>query len=183
MQVIDRIRRRIRKTHSARRPHRLVSAFHHLVLALMLVCVLGLSLMIADRLQLPIALHAWDHIQRIQWSSFLPFETWFATEGTQSVAAIASYEEVGDHRYHNGSNEALTPFTATICHIEAQNDTYCVSLQLDDGTIVNIAHLQEVTVQEDERIQKGSTLGTYQEYVEIRCFLDGTELDLKDVEA
>ncbi|MFR9254359.1 MAG: hypothetical protein ACLVJ6_01830 [Merdibacter sp.] len=58
-----------------------------------------------------------------------------------------------------------------------------MSLQLDDGTIVNIAHLQEVTVQEDERIQKGSTLGTYQEYVEIRCFLDGTELDLKDVEA
>ena len=148
MQDIDRIRRRIRKTHSARRPHRLVSAFHHLVLALMLVCVLGLSLMIADRLQLPIALHAWDHIQSIQWSSFLPFETWFATEETQSVAAIASYEEVGDHRYHNGSNEALTPFTATICHIEAQNDTYCVSLQLDDGTIVNIAHLQEVTVQE-----------------------------------
>ena len=44
MQDIDRIRRRIRKTHSARRPHRLVSAFHHLVLALMLVCVLGLSL-------------------------------------------------------------------------------------------------------------------------------------------
>ena len=43
MQDIDRIRRRIRKTHSARRPHRLVSAFHHLVLALMLVCVLGLS--------------------------------------------------------------------------------------------------------------------------------------------
>ncbi|MFR9254360.1 MAG: hypothetical protein ACLVJ6_01835 [Merdibacter sp.] len=35
---------------------------------------------------------------------FLPFETWFATEETQSVAAIA-FEEVGDHRYHNGSNE------------------------------------------------------------------------------
>ena len=34
-----------------------------------------------------------------------------------------------------------------------------------------------------KRQQKGSTLGTYQEYVEIRCFLDGTELDLKDVEA
>ncbi len=183
MQDIDRIRRRIRRHRGNEKPHRLVGVFNHFVLIAMLVCVLGLSLMIGTRMQLPIAMHAWDYVQSIQWSSFLPFETWFANEQPQSVAAFDAYEEVGDHRYHNGSNEATSPFGGMIRHIEEQNETYCVSLLLDDGTLVNIANLKEVQVKEDERIQRGGVLGTYQEYVEIRCFADGKEIEWKDVEA
>ena len=66
-------------------------------------------------------------------------------------------------------------------HIETQNDTYCVSVKSDDGTMINYANLQETSVQEDERVRGGAALGTYQEYVEIRCFKDGTEIALEDL--
>ena len=50
-----------------------------------------------------------------------------------------------------------------------------------NGTRVNGAMVQEAAVQEDERIRSGAALGTYQEYVEIRCFRDGEEIALEDM--
>lgn len=183
MRDIDRIRRRIQKNHNKEPKYRIVGVFNHLILALMLVCVLGLSLMIGNKMQLPFAVHAWDYVQSLQWSSFLPFESWFKNEETQSVTTMTSYQAIGEHRYQNDTNQAVAPFTGMIRHIEMQNDTYCVSLLLDNGTLVNIEHLQEVQVQTQERIKEGSVIGTYQEYVEIHCYLDGNEVKLEEVEA
>lgn len=183
MQDIRRIRRRIQKKRSVGKKNRIVGIFNHFILLLMLVCVLSLSMMIATRLQLPFAAHAWEYVQSIQWSSFLPFETWFQQETLESVAAVDQYEDLGQNRYRNGTNTVTSLFTGMILHIEAQNDTYCISLLLDDGTLVNLSHIQEVSVQQEERIQAGASLGTYQEYIEIHCYLDGNEIDLKDVNA
>lgn len=180
---LEHIRRRIYKNRSIEKKSRIVNAFNRLIIALMVVCVISLSVMIASKLQPHFALNAWDYIQSIQWSSFLPFETWFKGEQTQSVAAMDMYETAGEHRYLNDTNIVTAPFTAMVLHIEAQNDTYCVSLLLDDGTLVNISNMQDVSIQQDERILAGAAIGTYQEYVEIHCYIDGTEIDLKDVEA
>ena len=54
-------------------------------------------------------------------------------------------------------------------------------MKSDDGVMINFANLQEAAVQEDERIRSGAALGTYQEYVEIRCFRDGEEIALEDM--
>ena len=88
---------------------------------------------------------------------------------------------MGEHRYHNGTNEATAVCEGIIVHIEAQNETYCVTMKSDDGVMINFANLQEAAVQEDERIRSGAALGTYQEYVEIRCFRDGEEIALDDM--
>ena len=145
------------------------------------LCVGGLSFMIALRLQIPQAQQAMDYFTSLNWSDYLPFDTWFRQDEVQSVASMGQYEAVGEHRYHNGTNEATAVCEGIIVHIEAQNETYCVTMKSDDGVMINFANLQEATVQEDERIRSGAALGTYQEYVEIRCFRDGEEIALEDM--
>lgn len=180
---LKRIRRRINGGRQKEKRYLAAGIFNRLILLLMALCVCSLMLMIGVKLKFTYALNAWDYLQSLQWSEFLPFETWFQNEQINSVAAMQEYEQVGTHRYHNGSNEALAPFTGMVQHIEPQNETQCVSLLLDDGTLVNIANLQDVAVKEQERIQAGSTLGTYTEYVEIRCFKDGEEIAFEDMGA
>ena len=181
MDDIRRIRRRISRKSRQRSPHRLSRWFTKGVIAVMGLCVGGLSFMIALRLQIPQAQQAMDYFTSLNWSDYLPFDTWFRQDEVQSVASMGQYETVGEHRYHNGTNEATAVCEGIIVHIEAQNETYCVTMKSDDGVMINFANLQEATVQEDERIRSGATLGTYQEYVEIRCFRDGEEIALEDM--
>ena len=177
MDDIKRIRKRIRRQGK----ERLSGWFIKGVIAVMAACTAGLCFMIALRLQVPQAQDAMAYIQSLNWSDYLPFDTWFQQPETQSVASLGQYEAVGEHRYHNGTNEAAAVCDGIIVHIETQNDTYCVSVKSDDGTMINYANLQDTSVQEDERVRGGAALGTYQEYVEIRCFKDGTEIALEDL--
>lgn len=181
MDDIRRIRRRISRKSRQRSPHRLSRWFTKGVIAVMGLCVGGLSFMIALRLQIPQAQQAMDYFTSLNWSDYLPFDTWFRQDEVQSVASMGQYEAVGEHRYHNGTNEATAVCEGIIVHIEAQNETYCVTMKSDDGVMINFANLQEAAVQEDERIRSGAALGTYQEYVEIRCFRDGEEIALEDM--
>lgn len=63
----------------------------------MALCVCSLMLMIGVKLKFTYALNAWDYLQSLQWSEFLPFETWFQNEQINSVAAMQEYEQVGTH--------------------------------------------------------------------------------------
>lgn len=136
--------------------HRLSRWFTKGVIAVMGLCVGGLSFMIALRLQIPQAQQAMDYFTSLNWSDYLPFDTWFRQDEVQSVASMGQYEAVGEHRYHNGTNEATAVCEGIIVHIEAQNETYCVTMKSDDGVMINFANLQEAAVQEDERIRSGA---------------------------
>lgn len=181
MSRVDTIRRRMERK-KRRSRHKGFRALPHFVMALMIGGVGTLSFLIAARLQLPFAANVLDYMQQIQWSEYLPFDTWFPA-ATQSVASINGYEEVGEDRYHNGTNQAQNIAAGVVTHIEQQNDTWCVTLRQDDGVFINYAHLQEAQVKEGEKLAAGATLGVYQEYVEIRCFQDGNELPLTEAAA
>lgn len=112
-------------------------------------------------------------------SNWLPFENWFALKD-ESVAAYPSYSHIKDDLYANGSNTVYTMADGVILHTQIKEDGKgSITVQQDNGVIVTYASLTSVNSKQDERILKGSVLGTYEETLAIICVKDNVKVDLQ----
>lgn len=112
-------------------------------------------------------------------SKWLPFENWFALKD-ESVASYPSYSHIKDDLYANGSNTVYTMADGVVLHVQIKEDGKgSITIQQDNGVVVTYGSLTSINSKQDERVLKGSVLGTYEETVAIVCVKDNAKVDLQ----
>lgn len=111
-------------------------------------------------------------------SKWLPFENWFSLK-EDTVAAYPSYSHIKEDLYANGSNTVYTIADGVVLHVQQKDDGKgSVTIQQDNGIIVTYGALTSISTKQDERILKGSVLGTYEETLSIVCVKDNVKVEL-----
>lgn len=112
-------------------------------------------------------------------SKWLPFENWFSLKD-EAVASFPVYTHIKDDLYANGSNTAYTIADGVVLHVQQKEDGKgSVTIQQDNGIIVTYGSLTSISTKQDERILKGSVLGTYEETVSVVCVKDNAKVELE----
>lgn len=110
--------------------------------------------------------------------SWIPYEKWFPYFD-QSVSTTIQYQLLSDNFYVNGSNSAGCISDGIVLAI-ADNR---VTVLQDNGIISVYGHLDSVLVKVDERILKGATLGTFEEFLSIDFMKDNQAIDYQSAMA
>lgn len=146
--------------------------FYRLVMMAMGICVLVLALLLNQKLNL-VKLPAFIeelHLESV--ASWVPFDRWFSLKD-ERVSTTPSYSLLKDNQFTNGSNQARSIYDGVIAHIATNDDgLYTISMKQDNNIIVEYGNLKEVSIKENERILKDSTIGTYDGYITMNFVKD-----------
>lgn len=183
MRNIRSVRRRIRSRqydHLYPKEHnRLFTVIYRTVIVVMCVTVLGLGLLINNKLglvELPKQLSS-IHLGMI--SEWLPFEDWFKLKDDKTVAAAPAYHLLKDDLYANGSNKATSILDGVVMHVQhTTTDKYSVTIRHDNGVIATYSNLDSSDLKQDERVLKDAVIGSYQNSLSIVFMKDEKKIDL-----
>lgn len=102
------------------------------------------------------------------WEKLLPEDS--------AVSSNVTYQKVKDHLYKTGGNEVVTVLDGVVTKVE---DTSIIVL-CDNGVTMHYKGMKSVTIKKEERIKKGNELGTMQDNVELRFYLDDAEITMDE---
>lgn len=182
MRNIRSVRRRIRSRqydHLYPKEHnRLFLLIYRFVIVVMCVTVLGLGLLINNKLGLVELPKQLSGINLGMISEWLPFEDWFKLED-KAVAAAPSYHLLKDDLYANGSNKATSILDGVVMHVQhTTTDKYSVTIRHDNGVIATYSNLDSSDLKQDERVLKDDAIGSYQNSLSIVFMKDEKKIDL-----
>lgn len=185
MDDLKNVRKRIknRRFDGNEKPHSPISLFrivYHLVMLVMCACVVVLALLVNQKLNLVEMPSVITNFKVEDLGSWLPFENWFSLKD-EAVSATPSYTLLKDDHYTNGTNTANAASDGVILHIQKNKDgKSSISMKQDNGIVATYANLDEVTMKQDERVLKGTAMGTYTSYVTLTFLKDNQKISLDD---
>lgn len=180
MNEMKEIRRRIAQRRGGEEDRQPL-VFRMIYRGLMVVMVVGiftLAYLINDKIHLiPLP----EGLSMASVSEWMPFDHWFsAAPQDESVAALPTYTLLKQNQYANGTNQANMILDGVVLHIEAKDQAKnSVTVRHDNGVIVTYGHLNHVAIQADERLKKGTVIGTFDEYVTLDIVKDNQRIDLQ----
>ena len=152
--------------------------FYHGVMVMMGICVFVLALLVNQKLQLVQVPAVLETITLKSIDSFLPFEHWFSLKDDK-VSATPQYTLLKDDQYTTGTNAAISGFDGIVAYIQQGNDKKSsVIIKQDNGVMVTYGNLQDVSIEQEERVLKGATLGTYEGFVRIKALKNNAAIDV-----
>lgn len=188
MDDLRRVRKRIRGRRfggagageQKQRPFILFRMFYHMVMLMMCICVVVLALLLNQKLNLVKMPAVIQQFKLEDLGSWLPFENWFSLKDTP-VSTSSAYTLLKDDHYSNGTNQATSGFAGVVLHVQKQADgKSMVSIKQDNGVVVNYGHLNDVKVNQDDRILKEAVIGTVNSYVTITALKDNEKIKVSD---
>lgn len=112
-------------------------------------------------------------------SKWLPFENWFSLKD-EAVGSFPTYAHIKDDLYANGSNTAYTIADGVVLHVQQKDDGKgSITIQQDNGVVVTYGSLTSIATKQEERILKGSVIGTYEETLSVVCVKDNAKVELE----
>lgn len=185
MSDLKEVRNRIKKRRGLvqqdeRSSFTLVTLFYRIVMLFMCFVILGLGVLVNQKLHLIQMPSVIQNFSLQQLSSWIPMEQWFSLK-EQAVSSVPVYTPIKDNQYTNGSNTVYNTFDGVVKHIETlQDNRYMVTLQQDNGVVATYGNLMEVHVKNEERILKSSMIGTYDSYITIDYMKDGKSINYEE---
>lgn len=177
------VRKRIQKRKNQSDQHQplFFRLLYHTLMLAMACGICALTYLVNDKLgivDIPQAFSNW-RIGKI--SEWLPFEGWFTTdkeEDGEAVSALPVYSLLEGNKYANGSNSARLMMNGVVLHVEAKDaQKSSVTVRQDNGVIVTFGHLNQIQVKQDERLQAGDAVGTFDEYVQLTMIKNKQSVD------
>lgn len=114
----------------------------------------------------------------INLALWFPFEGWFEKEDSP-VSALIQYQLLKDNYYVNGSNQAAALMDGVVLSVSKENHT--ILLQHDNGVLATYGNLDVISVLEDERIQKGNIIASFEESLTLDFIYDGMAIDYQQM--
>lgn len=151
---------------------------YRLMIFVMCIGVCTLALLINQKMQWIKLPEAFMNFKVEDVSKWLPFENWFSLKD-EAVASYPTYSHIKDDLYANGSNTVYTLGDGVVLHVQQkENGKGSVTIQQDNGVVVTYGSLTSISSKQDERILKGSVIGTYEETVSIVCVKENAKVEL-----
>lgn len=138
---------------------------------LLMVCILsGLLFMINDKKQI-ITMSAVRNFKIGDLSKLMFWENFFPKD-EEAVSAKVNYSLLKEHYYTNGSNEVNALLDGVVVKVE--KDTI---LELcDNGVSISYEKLKNVQVKKNDRLLSGDELGSMEESVVLRFYINDKEI-------
>lgn len=172
----ERIKRRMRQLDSSESSvfHNLLFSFvYHTMLSFMVVLALILGGLIVTKTEYTaVKQQVASVFSKMKIADWIPFEHWFV-KGDVPVVTVPIVNQLEGNYFSNDSNVVSAVSNGIVVYVN-QSDThgYQVIVQNDNGILVTYSKLNEIQVKLEDRIFKGTALGTYQEMFYMD-FLDG----------
>lgn len=183
MKEVNSVRRRIqrRRYNEPKKQHGIFKFIYRTMMVAMLGAVLTLAYFINDKMGLVELPQELKNINFGMVSEWLPFDQWFSSKEDTTVNATPTYSLLKDNQYSNGSNQATLLGDGVVLHVEENGTSKnSVTIRHDNGVIATYGHLDSVQTKQDERLLKGKTLGTYNEYVSIDLVKNNQTIAMSD---
>lgn len=194
MSEIKHIRKRISSRRSRPRSPRsenqhsfFFTAVYSVTIIAMVSACFGLGWMINGKLHLfdtAGAEKVWrgltDKLDLQSLSGWIPFESWFAENKNEPVAANVSYQLISDHYYTSSAgNQVPSLMNGVVLYIGSQDSGQLVMVKHDNGVLATYGALEDVQVKLNDRIMKGVVLGTARDAVYLDFTAQGQPLSLE----
>lgn len=121
-------------------------------------------------------LNEWHLDRFVAW---LPFENWFS-DPSKAVSQAVSYVAYKDDYFFSDSNQAVAIAPGVVIHCSEQESGKLVIIKQDNGILATYGALQDVQCHENDRILKGSVLGTYDEAVFLQFHLNSEKISYEE---
>lgn len=152
---------------------------YRLIIITMCIGIFLLAFMINQKtnwIELPAAI---KNITLEDVKDWMPFEGWFSLKD-ETVAAYPSYTSIKEDEYVNGSNMAYNIMDGVVLHVQQkENGKGSITIRQDNGILVTYGALTTIDVKQDERILKGSILGSFESSLTINCMKDEQKVDFQ----
>lgn len=177
------VRKRIQKRKNQSDHHQplFFRLLYHTLMLAMACGICALAYLVNDKLgiiNIPEAFSSWNLGKISEW---LPFDGWFTTDKEsdgEAVSALPVYSLLEGNKYANGGNQARLLMNGVVLHVEAKDaQQSSVTVRQDNGVIVTYGHLDQVQVKQDERVQTGDVLGSFQEYIQLTMIKNQQSVD------
>lgn len=177
------IRKRIQKRKNEDGHHQplLFRLLYRAVMLAMAFGICALAFLVNDKLGIVKIPEGLKNLNLAKISEWLPFEAWFTSNEDEdsAVASLPVYSLLEGNKYANGSNQASLLMNGVVLHVEDKDaQKSSVTVRQDNGVIVTYGHLNQVQVKQDERLQAGKVIGTFDEYVALDMVKNKQSVDL-----
>ncbi len=180
MNEMKEIRKRIAQRRGTEEDHQpfIFRLIYRGLMCVMAVGVLALAYLINDKIglvKLP------ESLSMASVSEWLPFDHWFSfAPKEESVAALPTYTLLKQNQYANGTNQANLILDGVVLHVEEKDPAKnSITVRHDNGVVVTYGHLNQISVKANERLKKGTVIGTFDEYVTLDMVKDNQRIDLQ----
>lgn len=114
--------------------------------------------------------------EKKQWltfpiSSWFPFENWFDLNDSM-VSKNIEYFHLVDDVYTNGTNTCASIFNGIVLEVS----DHSVHVLSDEGIQIIYGQLTHTTIQVDERILKGQSIGTFKDSLTLKISKDNQKM-------
>ena len=124
-------------------------------------------------------INEWNLDKFVGW---LPFEGWFRGD-SKAVSEIISYSPYQDDYFFSDSNRAISIADGIVIYCDEQESGKIVMIKQDNGVIATYGALQEIQCHENDRILKGTVLGTYEEAIFLQFHLNSNKITYEEAMA
>lgn len=114
-----------------------------------------------------------------KFTMWLPFEKWFK-EDTNQVVSNISYIAYRDDYFFGDSNKAAAIDDGIVIYCSEQDSGKIVMVKQDNGIIATYGALTDVQCAENDRILKGTVLGTFDEAIFLQFYLNGDKISYEE---
>ncbi len=123
-----------------------------------------------------------EPLQTYRLSEWIPFENWFSfgKEETITTSLLAHYEHIENQFYSLSNGQVISLNDGVVIYVSSQESGHLVMVKQDNGILVTYGAMQEVHVNQNDRILSGDILGLSQEIVYLDFTLDGNAVQLAD---
>lgn len=170
---VRRYRRAIERRNN--KPGRLFTLLYRSVLTFLMLLAIGLGYLIITEQRIPTVLNRLQKtLQAQHLHDWLPFEGWFSFGQTDAeVSASLQYQPVADKFYTNQSNQAVCLADGIVIYADyADTLGHTIVIKQDNGVTATYANLESMQAAKDDRVLKGTVIGTYQDRLYLDFFKD-----------
>lgn len=187
MDDLQRIRKRIRtrrgyEQEEIKEKHILFTLFYRIMMVLMAVSIVALSYFINTKVNLVALPNSIADVDLSAIRNLIPFEKWFIPkQEAEAVAAIPPYTLLQNDTYSNGTNQVTSLMEGMVLHLQKNEDeTSTITIQHDNGVIATYDGVKNSDIQEEERVEKGSVLGTYDTSIQMMFMRENKKLSYEE---
>ncbi len=119
-------------------------------------------------------------IQTFELGNWIPFENWFAQDNAVEVSVSSHYEELENQYFEALNNQVVSVDDGIVLYVASQATGELVLIKQDNGIIATYGSMNEIHVDEDDRILKGQILGLTEEVVYLDFNDNGNEISYMD---